>query len=346
MKKILILVSFALCVFALTAAEPQFLGRFELDTYYHSNILKYSDSDLDLFESNVKPEKFELNSTDDQVIGLGGSIGVKHDFIFKHTQYDRIVFQSDNFLNNSKKSTHYIGAEIKQYFSKSLDMTFGYRFYPQIFVARYISVAEENGGYRDYDYSKNLYSASADYSLNKHVTLNYSLDYSENYYNKYFTEYDCHNISNVFGLNFAVLENLDLGVKYGLEFSDAAGKDAYDYLSNGSFQAKDASYEENEYSFSAVYQLAVADKKIRLAGSYKLQDRFFQSNEVGDIYHLGRDDRTGTLNLSCTYPLLKELKIRGFYTYENRITSSDYSEVEDGKSYDFYNLGIGLSINL
>jgi len=329
-----------------SAAEAKFVGRFEFDTYYHSNIFKYSDTDLDLFEANTKPEKFDLNSTDDQVIGLGGSIGVKHDFVFKHTQYDRIVFQSDNYLNNSKKSTHYIGAEIKQYLTRNLDLTVEYRFYPQIFVARYISEAEENGVYRDYDYSKNLYSASADFSLNKRVSFNYSLDYSQNYYNKYFTEYDCRNISNAIGLNFAVQENFDLGLKYGLEYSDADGKSAYDYLPVGSFQAKDASYEENEYRLSAVYQLAAADKKIRLESSYKFQDRFFQSNEAGDNYHLGRHDRTGSFNFSCTYPLLKDLKIKGFYTYEKRTTSSDYQEVEEAKRYDFYNLGIGLSTSL
>jgi hypothetical protein len=331
MKHLLI---FIIILFSIQSAAGEiiFLKKFQLENYYDNNILRLSDTDLDLFESGTATEKFELDSTDDLVTSAQLDLGIKHYFAMGHTQINKVIVRYNKYWNNPIKDDGYIRFNLQQYLSKELNFQLNYYYYPEIYSNNYKSEIDDE--YHSYTYEKNVYNAGVEWKVSKFLSLRFKFEYSQIYFNKYFTEYDSDNIENRLDLRFRLLPNLFSTLSYAYKISDADAADAYDDIT-GSLQFKDASYEANlffiQFVIPRLFSFKEDHARLRLKTSF--EGFYFQSKLDGDDYHLQRDDNFIKLFAGLTLPVQKAIDLEIYIKRDERRTESPYSHVERDKNY-------------
>ncbi|MBN1948929.1 MAG: hypothetical protein JW784_04225 [Candidatus Cloacimonetes bacterium] len=343
MNKILIL-TFLLIVSALSAWQPEWIRYISLENYYDSNIQKLSSNSLDTFQAGTSPDQFRLNSSDDFLSSLRLELGVKHRYLTGHTQIAKIVIKYDHFWNNAFMDNLYLRFNLRQYFSRTVNLALNYYYYPRILVNRYRS--ETDGQYHDYTYAKNVYNAALFWRFIDPATVTCKFEISQLYYNKYFTEYDCLNLENEVTLHLKPCTWFQADFAYAFRLSSADGEDAYS--DPGQVQVKDASYEANIFTISLAFPqlLRVKDKFCRLDGSITRDIRYYQSDVTGDTYHLGRDDHFWRVSGDLSYPLLPQIRIKILTFWESRDTESPFASVIAEKDYQRYQIGLSLDLAL
>ncbi|MCK4695419.1 MAG: hypothetical protein KAT74_06640 [Candidatus Cloacimonetes bacterium] len=343
MKKIALILLLFLTSTFLFAGNISFFSRIDFKNYYDSNILKLSSVTLSEFEDSTNPDKFKIETSDDFVTSAKIDFGLKYHFL-GHTQIDKIVLKYNKYWKNNVKDNGYLRIGIKQFFSKEINLSLNYYLYPEIYSNRYKSVLDDD--YHDYTYSKNVYNINFNWKFYSDWVLDYKFEFSQLYYNKYFTEYDAGNFASSISLGTNISGFFNLIFKYSYKVSNADAEDAFDNPETIS-QIKDASYESNIYniSFSFPELIVISDKKIGFYSDFSLEKRFYQSEEPGDDYHLGRDDCIMKFLSHFTYPFSEDFRLRIFYEYETRNTDSPFNYVEDDKEYSLYKSGVSLIVS-
>jgi hypothetical protein len=328
-----------------SAAEVSFLKKIELENYYDNNILRLSETDLDLFEAGSEAEKFEAQSSDDLVTAALLDLGIKHYFAGGHTQINRVVLKYNKYWNNSFKDNGYIRFSLQQYLSREFNFQLNYYYYPEIYSNYYRSEIDDE--YHSYTYAKNVYNARLDWDAFKFLSFTYWLEFSQNYFNKYFTEYDSDNIENRLDLRFKLLPNLISTFSYAFKVSQADADKAYDDIS-GSIQFKDASYEANlffvQFEIPRIFPLNREYVKFALRTAF--EGYYFQSNITGDDYHLQRDDNYFRVHAALNLPVQKNMDLELFLKRDERRTDSPYNFVEEDKNFCQLRAGFSLKIEL
>ena len=217
---------------------------------------------------------------------------------------------------------------------------------------------EDNGIYRDFDYSKNNYFFK--YNLkniyNSGFGVYYKLDYSQLYYNEFFTEYDSNNLENNIGIKYNFYKKkITLSVDYGYKISDADGIDeelANTLPGDNYGISKNLSYRANKFAISSIVRIPIKSKgtkknkkrkTIKYGITIKYEQRYYDSEIIEDIYHVNREDYILNLRNKISYNFSKDITMSIFHKYERRDTESElYSTVETGKSYSFNEIGLGL----
>ena len=92
--------------------------------------------------------------------------------------------------------------------------------------------------------------------------------------------------------------------------------------------------------------LYISESSVDFSTSTRFEQRYFQSENTGDVYHLGRDDSIWHLECDLVYPLFDKWKLMATTRFEKRITDSPYSNVETEKEYDLYEMGLSIIISL
>ena len=343
-------------------SKYSFVNKFTVKSFYNDNIYKLSENDLNSFTDNTNLDRFDGNieSSDDLITSINGTVGIKHKYLFNHTQIVKGFFNYDYFLNNNgKKSNFNVGLSVKQYINKQNDLFISYTFHPNILTNFFKSVYEDNGIYRDYDYSKNNYFLK--YNLkdmfNTGISFFYKLDYSQLYFNEFFTEYDAENLENTIGMKYSFLKNLVVvSLDYGYKISTADGIDEElaNTLPGDNFGiTKNLSYRSNKYGLYGNIKIPISvlfnfksRKNLKYRIAIKYEQRYFDSDIIEDVYHVNREDFVLTINNRISYDLTKRIDLSVFHRFEKRDTKSElYSSIEDSKSYNYNMIGIGVVYN-
>ncbi|RLD53469.1 MAG: hypothetical protein DRJ01_19355, partial [Bacteroidetes bacterium] len=176
--------------------------------------------------------------------------------------------------------------------------------------------------------------------------INYKFEHSQLFYNKYFTEFDADNIENSVWVTI-IPKNIKLFLKYSYKISNAQGKEAYYNLDEIQI-FKDTSYEANIYSFNFLIpiKMKTLSHQIFFTTSIKIEQRYFQSNEINDNYHLNRQDDRISLNLKTKYQIYKKTYLKLFYNYTKRNTDSPFDYVEKDKTYSLYQTGLSILLKI
>lgn len=347
MKKnyfLLLILIFCSCLYS----QPfLYFSKIEVENTYNSNVLKLSSNDIATFKDGENPEKFKIDTIDDFITSARCEFGVKHSFFTGHTQINKIVIKYNKFWSNEIKDDGYLSFGIKQFFSKKMNIALNYFYYPEIYVNQYKSVLDNESEYRDFTYSKNVYNTRIFWKVKPKIHLNYRFEFSQLYYNKYFTEYDANNIENIFGLNFNPADWVKLGIMYSYRISNTDAEEAFENPETIDV-IKDASYESDIYYCSVTFPeiLILFSKTVNFSSNFRLENRFYQSREIGDDYHFGREDIKWYIKTNLSCDLLKKYSIKFFYKYEDRETKSPFEEVETEKSYNFYEYGLSIIFSL
>ncbi len=347
MKKIFYLILILLISTILYSKEISFYGKVDVKNYYCNNILKLSSHDISRFKDGNETEKFKIDTVDDFITSAKCGLGIRHKAIAGHTQIDQLEFKYNKYWNNGIKDDGNISFSIKQFFSRKLNITIGYSYYPEIYLNRYKSVLDEEERYKDFTYSKNAYNGRIFWNFHSRMNLKYELIFSQLFYNKYFTEYDADNFENLVGLDIKPDKNVRINLNYYYKNSNADAEEAFDDPENISV-IKDASYKSNKYGMiiSFPHLLLLFSKPLLLNSSFNYEIKYFQSENEKDEFHYARDDDIIELKANIKYSLNKKSKLSTFFKYEKRNASSPYKDVERDKTYSLYEIGFVLSCSI
>jgi len=317
-----------------------------IDNYYTDNVLKLSDYDLDRFESGEHKDKFALETSDDFITSMKLGFWGKYK-VFKHTNQTSFGFKFDKYWKNDFKDEARFELKTKQFINKYVNVEFGYMYYPEIYVNRYTSVLDDSGDYHDFTYSKNQYNARLFWKPIKQLALIYRFELAQLFYDEYYTEYDADNLAHYFSTEVSPIKSVKLTFGYGFKDSDAEAADTFANPENIDV-IKDASYEANVYSAGISLPHFISFNNVRFALNFrvKLEDKFYDSLDLVDRYHVNREDQTITYNAGLRFKASKDIAIRPYWEYIKRDTESPFSEVERDKSYSKNRIGLLLSWNL
>jgi len=341
MKKIIILL-FLTSSLLLSATNLSFLTGFRLRTYYHSNILKYSENDITEFKNAAKPEKFQIKSLDDFVIEAKAQFGIKHRLFLGHTQIDKLIFKYNFYTQNDVKNSATAGIDLTQFLRKNLSLKLGYYYYPDIYLKQYKSILDDTGKYYKFSYAKNYYRAILNYLPLNFFKMNYRFSYSQLFHNEYFTEFDADVYTHKTGIYLKIPHNLEVSGSYSYKIS----KTRKNNLAQN-YDVEDASYESNIFAFSLLNSGIRISKntELKLITSIKYEERFYQTTNINDAYHYTREDDILSLDSSLKIPLTTGFGIQFFYGYEIRQTQSPNASVVNDKEYSLYKCGLAVFFN-
>ncbi|RLC50502.1 MAG: hypothetical protein DRZ79_04280 [Candidatus Cloacimonadota bacterium] len=338
MKKTLILLCLTSSIL-LSATNLSFLNKFQLETYYHSNILKYSNDDEEEFKNSLNPEKYKIDSLDDLVLGARAQFGLKHRFFFGHTQLDKLVFKYNYYANNEVKNNVFVGAVLKQFLRKNFYLKFGYYYYPKIYIKQYKSVLDDSETYHEFSYAKNSYFAILNFFPVSFLGVSYNFGFSQLFHNKYFTEFDANVFRHKSGLKLNIPQNLAIGFYYEYKISDPRNNGIPENI-----ETEDASYESNVYSFVLLNSGFLKSGKftVKLGTTIRLEERFYQTSNPTDKFHYAREDDILSIDSYVKIPCGNNFGIKLFYGYEIRQTDSPYEFVISAKEYSLYKTGLTI----
>lgn len=345
MKKFLTVLIIFLGSVILMAKPWDIFVDLTIESAYNSNVLKLSDTDISRFKNENDTEKFKINTVDDLVVSVAAVFNLKHSKFFGHTQIAKITLKYDKYISNEMKDETAIGIDTRRFFSRKVNLYLGYFYYPQIYVNRYRSVLDN--AYHDFTYAKNIYTGKLTWKVHTKINVNYKCEFSQVYYDEYFTEYDADNMEHALGLTYLASQRVSIEARYSYKISTADGEDAFknpaviDVI-------KDASYEANIYNLEFTFPrlLYINESPVVFSASTRLEQRYFQSENVRDEYHLGRDDTIWQVKGNLEYPLSDKWKLSGTTRFEKRVTDSPYSDVETEKEYDLFEMGLSIIISL
>lgn len=345
MKKLLPVLFFVFSSILLNAKPWNIFVDLSLESIYKSNILKLSDTDISRFKNENDTDKFKINTVDDLVVSAKAVTGIKHTEFFGHTQIAKITLKYDKYISNEMKDEFTIGIDTRRFFSRKVNLYLGYFYYPQIYVKRYRSVLDD--AYHDFTYTKNVYTGKLTWKVHTKISVNYKCEFSQVYYDEYFTEYDADNLENALGLTYLVSQKVRIEARYSYKVSTADGEDAFDNPAEIDI-IKDASYEANIYNLSlTLHQLFFINKlPLDFSANTRFEQRYFQSENTGDEYHLGRNDEIWQIKGDLEYPFSDKWKLSGSTRFEKRVIDSPFSDIETEKEYDLYEMGFSIIISL
>ncbi len=340
MKKILICLVLIFVSASIWSSEFSFSSRITAENYYNSNILKLSESDISAFKNSENLDKFEIKSIDDFITSVKWYFNLKSRFL-NHTQIFKFLLSQNRYWNNSIKNSGYIKIGLKQYFSKRINLSLNYFYHPGIYVNQYRSLLEDEDIYRKYSYKKNVYETIFDWEIHPKIKVNYRFGYSQLFYNKYFIYNDSDNFESIFRASFFPLEHLKLSLQYSYKTSEAKPEEVFEEY--GINETSDASYESNKYFFSFSFPVEIFSESFDFYTGFRFEEKFYQSLEIEDSYHVNRNEDIFTINFSLKLPVSESIDFKTYYNFVNRDTSSPFSFVEKEKEYSFYEAGISLN---
>jgi hypothetical protein len=316
-----------------------------IESTFNSNILKLSATDISRFKNENDTEKFKIDTVDDLIVTAKAMTSIKHTEFFGHTQIAKITLKYDKYISNEMKDEITIGFGLKQFFSRKVNVYLGYFYYPHIYVNRYRSVLDD--AYYDFTYTKNVYTGKLALKVHTKINMNYKFEFSQVYYDEYFTEYDANNLEHALGLTYLASQKVRIGARYSYKISTADGEDAFENPTEIDI-IKDASYEANIYHLSFTFPdvFFMNELPVDFSASTRFEQRYFQSENAGDEYHLDRNDDIWQVKGYLEYSLSDKWKLCGSTRFEKRITDSPYSDVETEKEYDLYEMGLSIIISL
>jgi len=340
MKKIITLI-FSSCYLLLAAWNLQ--PSISVEGVYSSNLLSLSDDQYQRYLDGEIGSSYDVETADDFVNSIAINLQARRK-ILGHTNITNLSLDYDLYTENDVFNQVSLSFSSRQFFNRYWDLRLAYSYHPEIYVHNYTSVWDEQR--HQYTYSKNNFGAVLNHNLNKQISLRYELDFTQRYYNEYFVEYDADDLENAVRLIWR-WQNFETRFGYGYKYSVAQAEEAFEGL-DYSGVIKDNSYDSNKFRFTLIVPslLQLAEKDLRFYAFLLYEKRYFQSDYPDDTYHYQREAERYSLSSYLRYPLLENMQIKLLGKYQKRITDSIYQQVADEKTYDAYQVGLGLEFEL
>tara|TARA_B100001029_G_C15063025_1_gene460347 strand:- start:5404 stop:6450 length:1047 start_codon:yes stop_codon:yes gene_type:complete len=334
-----VFLSFIFCQDLLDRLIVPIYYQINFSTGYDSNILLFSERDIELKEigdnslGKIKYYDSDYYRPTFKIIYSPVLLNeYETNFIFNfQNKFYRTFNQKNTFSTNSK-------FEIK--FGSYHWLKFGYNFSPKNYLRRYQDLDVFGGKYFDclYSYSRGYISYSI--PITKKTWTRVTWKISNYYYNEHFTEFDTQ--YNEFNLYFSnkwnknVRYSLNLGIGEGNNISYGDG-----LLSTGhnrSFQTGNIKISRSRYNIKVL-------KLDKFHISFSTDFRNYLSEAIDDPLHSGRFHYDYQIYTSITKKLNSNYSLNLFIKQRKRNTISGYDWVQDLKSFNKFEVGMKFTYN-
>jgi len=313
--------------FYLAFANPQLSVKLQLD--YDSNVFNLSHVESDRF---TEGRGFDyIDTKDDFIQRLKLRLSDSYD-IGQLTLSPYLDGTYANYLNNSDKSNiNLLVGATTRFDNLSINSTFGYN--PKIYIRDYSSGV--------YQYEKMMARFSGNYRFHKLAIPLFYYKYEQyTSTNEFFKEYDAP--AHAFGIGWRFLTryvNADI-MYYYHTYTPQSDDDDIAYIIENE---KDGSDKSNVYEIKLrtkrFYQTAF---DYRIYGSFRYENKYFQSTIPTDSNHFSRIDQITTIGAGADLYLAKNWDINLNYKYKTRSVDSEYTSVIRAKEYDRHSISTTL----
>ena len=281
---------------------------------YDNNVLKYSDNENILFSRYISTQK---------------TLSTKFKILERSTRFS-FTLKKNYFIDNDEKSNYSISLKFKQPLGNYKFLDFSYNFINDIYLREYVDVDQGivnyiyDGTECDFDFSK--YSIGYETPLIRNKSkINYYYLYQTQFYNKYFTEFDLE--LNGFKIRY-LNNNKKNKLNVSLTLFDANNISKNDETISTNYM--DRGY--TEFSCFLSYEYKLRGNKMGFSINENL--RKYSSSIIADQLHYDRNHIDRQISLWYSFNHGDKNKSKFIMKYRERNTSSDYSWVEDLKTFD------------
>ncbi len=304
---------------------------------YDSNIYRYSDDDVDEFVDGERSERYPFDTADD--VRLDPAVTMA--FTREEPGVRSMEFMAGAawFLTGSNGDKSF--AKLHARFTETLDelarVSVEYAAIPAYHL-KYVWDADAPAGtdaYRSCDFRKHSLRAGIGTAGQFPVDLTGWWRYDDYGYDQDFVEYDTR--SNTFGARVTArpVAGLRLDAQYAYRRSLSRG---YDELGEAKRLSddSDASFDQDECELVARWEagrIRGLPTTLKLRG--KLAHRYYQTTDIDDAYHAGRDDTTWLAGAEIKLGLTDRTSLVCAYERRSRRSESDLvPTIEETKDYD------------
>lgn len=278
-----------------------------VEARYDTNIFNYSRDDIDEFNANTNPEKFNrIKSRDDFVISPLWEV-VFRDELFSHTF--RLAFEAEPhfFAQNKVKDYESYRLNLRQYLNKGEYLEFRYNHIPDYFLKNLFD--RDLNKFRKATFSSRLFSLGYRRPINETLDARIRYLYEINDYNGNFEEYDM--TSQAANLAFWHKLNPYLNAEIYFEFERA---DAKGDLGSTARVESDTSYDKYEIGLRQNLELS---KKTSFFTRYIFSFRDYTTDNplTLDPFHRDRQDKIQRISLGFECKLTKVTHVVLEYEY-------------------------------
>lgn len=332
--------------------------RVSIGALYNDNLLRFSDADIDRFETYDDRFATPMETIDDfeSEYSVRPSIRWRAPLNLMVDGYYnfKAVLRSSNTFTDYQ--THTLSASVRPRV-RGYNWTVQYRAFR--IPSYYLRV------YRDRDYNEQHaarfmnwdHAVQFDYRVRSDFWLTLGAGYGTYYYNEKFTEYDSEYSEGTIGTRCYLPAEIGLSASYTRRISDNVGKDqpfTPQFNPESSpieedSEYGDADFNEDEFRIRAKRHLDfIKISNVDASLSYRLRRRVYTTDRslTDDPFHRGRLDNRYEISPAIDIALNKRFNVGLYYLHEERETESDNEAVISAKDFVRREYGMTLTVNV
>lgn len=337
-KSLFILFSLAVGIVPLFAANLKHLDlTLSYRNSYDSNLMRYSQRDIDRFLDRTEPHTSQIKTLDDIRTDIKLSGGYS---LFLKPKIETRFITTVNFahhLQNPVKNFGWLSLTGRQDITRRITASVNYFFEPEYYLRYYRDV--HTGQRQKCTFALSQWKGDISYRPIKMFEFGMYGKTKKYAYNEFFTEYD----SDLIEAGGEVIFRTGpwrIAGGYALAMNDNIGFNPFDITGSDSSQEDsdegNGDYEEDNYSLSVRYSFKFMQKNARLLFESTLADRYYTTDRsyTMDPIHSGRRDLVVGYALSGRLYFSRLLNIELGAEYGQRSTRASSELASAVKDYD------------
>jgi len=301
---------------------------------YDSNIIRYSDADLDIYDFNLDPGKFAIKSKDDWIITPRLETRLKGKLLGGRTAWIGLDYDYFHYARNDVRRFQKLGAFGRHYFMRGGYLEIDYQYIPDYY---YRNEPYQNS-FVEARFSKHFVKFETGFDLKPSLKADVSYIYQRKIFNREVSERDLKiNAISLDGI-WRASPKFKFWVYYDIEKAGAAGADYADP------NIIDVSYDAWDITGGVRFYTGVLGQlRPELVATLQFRQIKFQTLKYGyDDYRFGRKDDNFrfVVGTSLLLPLATRFDID--YNYQQKNASLPDPALEKSLNYKAHSISFGL----
>ncbi len=309
-----------------------------IQSTYDDNILRYSDKDYNNAKNGLESQERQspVETLDDLRTDLKISAAYRVKIFGKRTTRIQSTVNFARYLVNPINSFNWISILYKQNLSGRWNLSANYFYEPYYFLRDYKDV--HTGEYHHADFALSKTTGKLYYRPVKLIEFIGLTEYKSYFYNEYFTEYDGTLVG--FGGEGIIRRGpwrIALGYEY-VEFNNTGFDASVNFTPDQDSQDTETgngNYEEDRYSFSAIYSMKVISRKGKFKFNISGNRRCYTTDQTPaeDPIHHARLDLLYVLKLAFSLQLSDRVSAELGASHTNRDSEGSNPLITRVKTY-------------
>ncbi len=306
----------------------------DLSLTYDDNVIRYSDADLDLFDQNAAPGKFDIESRNDWVIKPRMEGRLKGRFIGGHTAWIGVNYRYYYFARNNVRRYHRMSVFARHYFFRGGYLESEYYFIPDYY---YRNQYVQNLGYVKASFTKHFLKFEIGQDITSSLKADISYRYQSKAYNPEVSERDLTENGVRIDAIWRAAKSVKFWAYYGFVRANAAGADL------PAPEVRDVSYDAWDITLGARYYSSLHRKlKPEFFSTVQFEEIKFRTVKYLDEYRFDRDDHNLELAAGTVLTIWYGVRLDISYSYYQKRTDLPVRANENLLEYTGSSVSIGL----